>query len=183
MNDKHGGRTPTTEEMALWQDATRHDRAFPGRRLPECAPKPEKKALLPIHPPRAKPAFRPPVSQPLRQGDYAGVVDGGTARRMKRGRLPIEAILDLHGLNSARARPALEDFIAGSAAAGKRLVLVITGKGRKTEGGGVIRSLLPEWLAADPTGRHVLAFDAAQPCHGGGGAFYVLLRRAKDRKA
>lgn len=110
--------------------------------------------------------------------------------RLKRGQLPIEARLDLHGLGREKARAMLNGFIAQQAALGRRCVLVITGKGRPdwqrpawgddTPEAGVIRRALPEWLRDSPNKDRVLAFAPAQPRDGGAGAWYVLLRRRRD---
>ena len=110
--------------------------------------------------------------------------------RLKRGQLPIEGRLDLHGLGREKARAALNAFVARQAALGRRCVLVITGKGRPdwqrpvwgadAPEVGVIRRALPAWLRDNPNKDHVLAFTPAQPRDGGAGAWYVLLRRRKD---
>jgi DNA-nicking Smr family endonuclease len=78
----------------------------------------------------------------------------------------------------------LGDFIARSARAGLRCVLVITGKGlrrlddeRSGSEIGILRNAAPRWLNEAPNRARILAFAAAQPRHGGGGALYVLLRR------
>ena len=62
------------------------------------------------------------------------------------------------------------------------IVLVITGKG--TRGGdferGVLRRQIPFWLRSPQLRDAVLGFETAGPAHGGDGAFYVLLRRARS---
>src|SRR3546814_8216446 len=82
---------------------------------------------------------------PLLHGSRDGL-DGRKAERLSRGKLPIEASLDLHGLRQAEAHRRLEAFLAESQAAGKRCVLVVTGKGLHKEEGGVLRSAVPRWL-------------------------------------
>ena len=105
---------------------------------------------------------------------FAGV-DRATAERVRRGRYPVAAPLDLHGLTQAEAHRTLESFIALSRAAGRRCLLVITGNGRLS--GGVLRAAVPRWLAEPAMRRHILAITPARPQDGGPGALYVLLRR------
>lgn len=116
---------------------------------------------------------------PLSADAYAGV-DRRTMERMRRGKLPIDARLDLHGSYQDAAQADLNAFISSCAATGCRVVLVITGKGSVREGGGVLRRRLPDWLNQSACRSHVLAFATARPEHGGGGAFYVLLRRRRE---
>ena len=122
-----------------------------------------------------------PAPQPVSltaSGSLAGI-DRRTADRLRRGRLAIEARLDLHGSFQDDAHRALNEFIVRSAASGRRVVLVITGKGRVSEGGGVLRRNVPHWLRLAPCAPHVLAVVPAQPQHGGSGALYVMLRRKR----
>lgn len=107
---------------------------------------------------------------------FAGI-DRASVLRLKRGAYPIEARLDLHGMTRAEAHPALAAFIAASAAAGRRCVLVITGLG--PNGDGVLRRAVPRWLAEAAFRQHILAIVPAQPRHGGEGALYLLLRRRR----
>jgi len=111
-------------------------------------------------------------------------MDNKSHRKMTRGKLQPEARLDLHGMTTAEAHPALAAFILGSQAKGRRLVLVITGKGKdRDEGGpiptrqGVLRHQVPQWLALAPLAQAVLQVSPAHFRHGGHGAYYVYLRR------
>ena len=88
------------------------------------------------------------------------------------------ARLDLHGHRQDEARQELAHFLAEAQAAGKRCVLVITGKGEGREGG-VLRQSLAGWLNQAPNRARLVAFTAAQPKHGGHGAFYLLLKRPR----
>ena len=106
---------------------------------------------------------------------FAGL-DRASAERLRRGRYPIEARLDLHGMTQAEAHRALHGFVAGSRAIGRRVVLVITGHGRIS--GGVLKAAVPRWLNEPELRRHVLAITPAQPRDGGAGALYLLLRKA-----
>lgn len=122
-----------------------------------------------------------PEPDPLSADAFAGV-DRRTVERMRRGKLPIDARLDLHGSYQDAAQADLNAFIASCANTGCRTVLVITGKGSVREGGGVLRRRLPDWLNQPACRPYVLAFATARPEHGGSGAFYVLLRRQRDRR-
>ena len=114
----------------------------------------------------------------LAHGQVAGV-DRRTAERLKRGRMAVEARLDLHGLTQAEAHRALDAFVAASYDAGRRCLLVITGKGQGKQEGGVLRGKVPLWLNQAPNRGRVLAFDYAQQRDGGTGALYVMLRRKR----
>jgi DNA-nicking Smr family endonuclease len=119
---------------------------------------------------------------PLRQTE-PGVIEPGMRRRLTRGRIEIDATLDLHGLRQTEARSALGRFVPARAARGDRTLLVITGKGlKKTDGmqildRGVLRAMLPVWLSEPALAPYIAGWDSAAPGHGGEGAFYVRLRR------
>jgi DNA-nicking Smr family endonuclease len=126
-------------------------------------------------PPPAPPP-KPPELAPSRT---AGV-DKRLAERLKRGQLPIEAMLDLHGLTQEEAHRQLDGFLAQSARAGRRCVLIITGKGLWRTESGILREMVPRWLNEAPNRARVLAIAHAQPRHGGEGALYVLLKRKRE---
>ncbi|HZR83889.1 MAG TPA: Smr/MutS family protein [Candidatus Binatia bacterium] len=107
-------------------------------------------------------------------------LDRRTSERLKRGQIAIESQLDLHGLTQEEALEALDGFLWQAWEAGQRCVLVITGKGTAREGGGVLRTLIPNWLAEGSHRNRVLAVETAHQRHGGHGALYVLLRRQRD---
>ncbi len=107
-------------------------------------------------------------------------VDARSVERLKRGQLPIEGRLDLHGMTQAEAHEALNGFLAGSATRGRRTVLVVTGRGgRGSEGPGVLRRMVPRWLNEPGNRDRLLAFTEAQPKDGGAGALYLLLRKRR----
>ena len=122
-----------------------------------------------LHRPRLAPL------DPGRSGD----VDTRTLDRLRRGQLRPEGRLDLHGMTQAEAHGALEKFIPRAQGAGRRCVIVITGKGSVSAGGGVLRNAVPGWLNAPSLRPSVLAFAEAVPRDGGAGALYVLLRRKR----
>lgn len=102
-------------------------------------------------------------------------------RALSRGRREPEARLDLHGLTLAAAERAVVRFLEEAADRDLRIVLVVTGKGWREEGGriveGRIRGEFPGWLERPPIRASVRGVKPAHQRHGGTGAFYVLLRR------
>ncbi len=111
-------------------------------------------------------------------------MDAKAHRRMTRGKLPVEGRIDLHGMTLAQAHPALTAFILASHARGRRLVLVITGKGRgRGDDGpmptrqGILRHQVPAWLQSPVLRPAVLQVAEAHRAHGGSGACYVYLTR------
>ncbi|HSR55326.1 MAG TPA: Smr/MutS family protein [Alphaproteobacteria bacterium] len=126
------------------------------------------------------PLPRPSQPPQLAPGAAAGL-DKRTAQRLRRGQIRIEGRIDLHGMTQAEAHANLSRFITSSAAKGRRCVLVITGKGlRGAAGTGVLRAQLPLWLNDAALRPLILSFAPAQPKDGGGGAFYVYLRKARE---
>ena len=117
------------------------------------------------------------ASEPLR-------MDAKVFAKMNRGKITPDARIDLHGLTLAEAHAELIRFILNAQSAGFRLVLVITGKGKRGEDHGpipqrqgVLRHQVPHWLRLPPLGQAVLQVSQAALRHGGEGAYYVYLRR------
>ena len=184
-------RRPREDESALWRAAMQdvrplRKRGFERPRPPAAEPVAGAKAKsVPKPGPAPRPAARPmplpatpaKAHPELEHGKSAGL-DRRSAERLRRGRLAIDGRLDLHGMTQAAAAERLAEFIAGAQYAGKRCVLVITGKG--LAGGGILREQVPRWLNQPPNRGRVLAFDYAQAQHGGMGALYVLLKRHRE---
>lgn len=181
-------------EIELWRSVLVDTQPLPGRSLPMLPPEDSPAPLLepPAAAPRPKPRAAPkpvaaaappqPPPSPLEIGQVAGI-DRRQADRLRRGRLTIDARIDLHGMTQAEAHRRLTAFIEASAAAGRRCVLVITGKGLTSEmagrGSGVLREAVPRWLSEPKLRSRIIAFSPAQPKDGGHGALYVLLKRPK----
>jgi DNA-nicking Smr family endonuclease len=100
--------------------------------------------------------------------------------RVKRGKIDVDGRIDLHGMDQRAAFATLLGFVETSSRAGRRALLVITGKGPAAQGGGVLRRNVPGWLMASPLASRILAIEPAHLRHGGEGAFYVLLRRRRS---
>ena len=114
--------------------------------------------------------------------DHFAGIDRANAERLKRGLHRIEARLDLHGKTEAEAHHALAAFIHSSSEAGRRCVLIITGRGLGPTGPGVLKRAVPRWLEGVELRRKILAIAPAQPRDGGAGALYLLLRRHRAER-
>jgi DNA-nicking Smr family endonuclease len=176
------------EETALWQQFVRSIK--PLRRSREAAEPaskasaaPEEDAIPPRGPepapapsaPSAAPAAVPPLAPLGRR----------LRQRIGRGTHTIDARLDLHGMTQAKAHAALARFLRSAQAQGAKLVLVITGKGVRAGGEapadrGVLRREVPRWLAEPEFRDYVVGFEAAHGGHGGEGALYIRVRRARS---
>ncbi|MFA5592977.1 MAG: Smr/MutS family protein [Micavibrio sp.] len=117
----------------------------------------------------------------------SGQLDRRTDQKLRRGKINVEATLDLHGYSQERAYVRLCSFVEQAYRREYRCILVITGKGRMKEGksgvlepGGIIRGRLKDWLAMPPLSGIVLKSQLAAAKDGGGGAFYLYLRRKRQ---
>lgn len=142
-----------------------------------------KRAKAPPGPPPAPPPIPLRPAHELSHGLSTGI-DKRQAERFRRGQTPIDGKIDLHGRTQQEAHDALHTFVTRAHHAGKRCLLVITGKGMTTKQGvakaGVLKENVPRWLNEPSLRRHVLAFAYARPEHGGEGALYVLLKRERE---
>ena len=138
----------------------------------------------PAPPPRQRTSVPPaprllPAPSDLVHGTPAGI-DKRTLARLRRGLIEPDTVLDLHSLTQDEAHRYLSAALAASQGAGRRCVLVITGKGYGADGAvGVLKTMVPRWLLDPPNRGRVLAFCHAARGHGGEGALYVLLRRVR----
>ncbi len=128
--------------------------------------------------------YNPNSFSPLFEGNIDNL-DGKTGDKFVKGKLKIEARLDLHGYTEKEAFAKVVDFIQNAYIKGLRCVLVITGKGLKNkdepwyETKGVIKEAFPSWLNNNEIRPFVLSFSQASQNDGGSGAFYVLLKRKR----
>lgn len=105
-------------------------------------------------------------------------VPADVVRKLRRGMIPIDAQVDLHGMRLQEARIHLELFLHTMRARAERCVLVVHGKGEHSPSGlGVLRGEISAWLSQGRASAHVAAFATARRDDGGQGAVYVLLRR------
>ena len=195
-----GGRGVTADEARLWEQATRS--VAPVKPKPRVLPAPGPDD--PATPPRtsglaaaagkASPAPRQPstpASKPRAPAPLADF-DRRKARRIASGSIEVDARIDLHGFLQRDARASLRAFLLASQAKGHKTVLVITGKGGRGEPAdaygslmgerqrGVLKRSVPGWLAEPDIRAVVVSYTEASPRHGGTGALYVQLRKARE---
>ncbi|MCA6107487.1 Smr/MutS family protein [Bradyrhizobium cenepequi] len=170
------------EERALWESVARQVKPLRKRHsvakahaAPEAETKTTAKPVVAAKPIPAKsaPAPPPPPLAPLGRRERA---------QLSRGKKEIDARLDLHGMTQTRAHRVLLAFLQRAHNSGLTFVLVITGKGKA--GGadserGVLRRQVPQWLSLPEFRALVVGFEEAHIGHGGEGALYVRVRRAR----
>lgn len=187
---KRKGRRLSAEEEKLWRRIA--DTAIPLEkpRRPTLETKPHlcAQAYTPKEPLKGfrvgERAVEAKTSTRLRTPEQPLRMDRKTYDRIRRGKADPEARIDLHGMTVEVAHSALRAFLLRSQSEGKRLVLVITGKGSARDimgfsevGRGILRRQVPHWLEQPPLRNIVLQTSPAHQKHGGSGALYVYLRR------
>ena len=177
-------RALTEDERTLWHAVAkttvplkRAKRASkPAGPVDEAAAPPPRSAAVPATSAQPKPSKRaekpaaPPALAPMSRREKA---------RLSRGRQEIDARIDLHGMTQARAHRALLAFLQRAHADGAVFVLVITGKGRVGGEPGVLRRQVPHWFELPEFRAVVVGYEQAHIGHGGEGALYVRVRRAR----
>lgn len=177
-------RALSEEERELWDTVARQVKPLRKHRVAkaQAAPGTEPSSAAPV--PRPAPPPRPIPAAPaprVPKPTIPPLAPLGKRERTKlsRGRSEIEARLDLHGMTQMRAHRALTGFLHRAHHDGLTFVLVITGKGRSGGESGVLRRQVPEWLSLPEFRSFVVGFEEAAIGHGGEGALYVRIRRAK----
>jgi DNA-nicking Smr family endonuclease len=184
-------RVLSEEERALWESVAKQ--AKPLRKkariaqaeivaVAEAAPSPVRSSTKRLRnesvapPGQSAKVNRPPPAPPL------APLGRRERTHLSRGRIEIDARLDLHGMTQARAHSALLHLLQRASGDGLRFVLVVTGKGSTTgpdSERGVLRRQVPEWLSLPEFRTLVVGFEQAHIGHGGAGALYVRVRRGR----
>ncbi|MGE4063926.1 MAG: Smr/MutS family protein [Rhodospirillaceae bacterium] len=169
------------KDSELWRHVTRNVVPYRAQRHPMADPAPAREPGITaceadFSAPSPPPAKRPPL--PLKLGAVSAM-DKRTAQRFKRGEMPVDGRIDLHGLTLDQAYGALSGFIRRAHARGARCLVVVTGKGGE-KGEGKIRREAPVWLNRGDLRPLILAVTEARPHDGGGGALYVMLKRSRE---
>jgi DNA-nicking Smr family endonuclease len=193
LKSRLGLRSLTPDEEDLWSLVARTVRplrpAAPVRKVArQLSVNAEKKGAVPETPRPVKSgaASEPKAAAPGQQRSAAPPALSPMMRKerqkLARGHETIDARIDLHGMTQTEAHAALRSLLQRSQADGAKFVLVITGKGLPNasfNGRGVLRRQVPLWLALPEFRSYVAGFDVASASHGGEGALYVRLRKAK----
>ena len=189
-------KTLTSDDRILWGKVARSTRPLPGRMdeieafektIAEPEPVEQKPAIK-----EATPALRKAVSthtfedmayqappQPKPAPGRHQPLERPVKRKIAKGRLELEARIDLHGMFQDEAHALLHGFIQRAFDRGLRHVLVITGKGSSMGSAGALKRAVPMWFGK-PEFRHMISsWESAAQNHGGDGALYVRLARQR----
>jgi len=176
------------EERTLWSGFARSIKPLRhAQEPPRPSPPPPVSETAAVGGAAASRTPRPAAQQPTRSAEEStplAPLGRRLRRRVARGREPIDARIDLHGLTQAQAHTALLRFLCAAQADGARVALIVTGKGtqranRDAPERGVLRRQVPIWLSLPEFRTFVLGFEDAHAGHGGQGALYVRLRRSR----
>jgi DNA-nicking Smr family endonuclease len=176
-------RALSEEERELWDLVAKQVKPLrkPRAAKAHAPPRPEPAAPAPRPAPSPRPIAAAPAPRPTKPALPPLAPLGKRERtKLSRGRSEIEARLDLHGMTQMRAHRALASFLQRAHHDGLTFVLVITGKGRSGGESGVLRRQVPEWLSLPEFRAFVVGFEEASIGHGGEGALYVRIRRARS---
>lgn len=172
-------RKLTEQEMRIWEAASKHVRRMDGTHTPQAVvtdelekpePKPAKKQLK-----RAGVSLEALLSEPKKKISPQPVQNRQNERRVRRGKQAVAASFDLHGFSQDEAWRALPHFLSRERNRGSRCVIVITGKGKSGEG--VLRRNFLRWIELPEARTLISGYAPAHARHGGGGAWYVYLRK------
>ncbi|OQP86213.1 DNA mismatch repair protein MutS [Rhizobium rhizosphaerae] len=177
-------KTLSPEDRILWGKVARTTRALPGRmerlsveeELFAPPPPPAKEEVKPPKPAKPVPA---PVEKPATRQvqKIHHPLEKPVHRKLARGRLNIEARIDLHGMFQGEAYDLLLGFLTRAHQHGLRHVLVITGKGTSMGSDGALKRMVPMWFSLPSFRILISSYDNAARGHGGEGALYVRLAR------
>lgn len=178
-------RALSEEERALWEAVAKQIK--PLRKKPRMAKsQPAEAAVEPPAATKVAPALRPPapakiVRAPKPEAPPLAPLGRRERTQLSRGKKPIDARLDLHGMTQTRAHHALSGFLHRAHSDGLTFVLIITGKGKlgAESERGILRRQVPQWLSLPEFRSLVVGFEEAHIGHGGEGALYVRIRRAR----
>jgi len=180
------------EEKALWQRVAKTVVPLQGKDPPPPGEVAVRSAdgggaAKPPRPPKAPTTARVASGPPPPKGEdrMRHGLDSTWERKLKGAKLEPDFTLDLHGYTLDAAHSRLDTGLVQAKAMSARLVLVVTGKPRPVDAAdrgnkrGAIRAKILDWLAAGPHGGDIAAIRGAHRRHGGEGALYIVLKRAR----
>ena len=180
-------RSLTPEDEALWRLAVKDIAPLRGNQTrpaqPFRAKKPAAVSLsprLPDDPPRLTSGA---PGQTASESNHQ--LGRSWHRKLRRGTVPIDSRVDLHGFTREAALVPLHKAMLNAINRDQRCILVITGKGKRVRAdevvaeAGILRREVPRWLRQGSLAAQILAVEGAHPRDGGAGAYYVILRRRR----
>jgi DNA-nicking Smr family endonuclease len=174
-------RVLSPEERVLWTTVTKS--IVPLREFPASDEDDRAKVAPParLAAPSAKQASIAPSPTEKKSPPPLAPLGRRMKQRVARGKETIDGRLDLHGLTQSEAHATLLRFLRTASTRGARLVLIITGKGARAGEGerGVLKRQVPQWLGLPEFRALIIGFEDAHGSHGGEGALYVRVRRAR----
>lgn len=106
-------------------------------------------------------------------------VQDGVYRKLRLGKYPLQAKLDLHRRTLKEARDEVVKFLKQCMQMDIRTVIIVHGRGERSNPPALMKSYLAQWLQQI---RDVQCVHSAQRFHGGTGAVYVMLRKSAEKK-
>ncbi len=174
-------RSLSEDERIVWSKVAATVRPRSGKVVEHIALPPETAPAPPQHPvqPAAAPknAGERKRTAPPASHQHQQAIDRVTRRKIAKGRLPIDARIDLHGMAQTDAHALLFAFLHRAQGDGCKLLLVITGKGASFGSDGILRRAVPTWLQTPSFRAIVSGFEESARGHGGEGALYVRIRQ------
>ncbi|MGR9170204.1 Smr/MutS family protein [Rhizobium sp. KDH_Rht_773_N] len=184
-------RKLSADERILWGRVARSTRPMPGKAdeltaldaflaQAEAQADQEKAEMQKTaHPLPQQQAAQPPARQP------SGIhhpLERPVKRKIAKGKLALEARIDLHGMVQSEAHSFLLDFLIRAHERGMRHVLVITGKGSSMGSEGALKRAVPLWFSKPEFRFLISSYEPAAQHHGGEGALYIRLARRSGEK-
>ena len=169
------------DERLLWDKVVESVRPLRAPTAPAADPDPEP-AVKSSQPPQRQRSIAPPAPVPPPRKGHGITLDASWDRRLARGLVQPDMVLDLHGHDLATAYDLVDARLEAAIVGGARILLLITGKppGKERPATrGRIRSAVGDWLAASRHAGRIAAVRNAHARHGGAGALYVILRRPR----
>jgi DNA-nicking Smr family endonuclease len=186
-------RKLSVEDRILWSKVAKSTRPLPERQSQMDAFDAflaEEQAAEDASVEQAKKSAPVPASQPIplaaqkqQPSHKHHPLERPVKRKIAKGRLPLEARIDLHGLFQSEAHGMLLDFLLRAHQRGLRHVLVITGKGSSMGSEGALKRAVPFWFSKPEFRYLISSYEDAAREHGGEGALYIrLARRPGDKE-
>jgi DNA-nicking Smr family endonuclease len=172
LRPKAAKRTGIIDDLHLWDIETGAKIAAPAKAAPVKAATMQAASETALQSQSKKPELEPKFYD----------IDRPTIRKIAKGRVEIQARIDLHGMTQREAHDLLYGFLADAWHRGLRFVLVITGKGASHGSEGILKQAVPHWFSTPLFRIYVSAYEDAVRHHGGHGALYVRLRKTPAEK-